>query len=578
VDSCEAGECISAPLDCDDGISCTLDYCDETGVCRHDSQTCTELSLTTSATCYRPGATVTVSVDLSGGPAPVVGGQFFLNYDSSKLTFISADPAPLVWTTEIHESVNSFSGTINYATGIALGGAGAMSGTMAVLTFTAATEICNSAGLVAFRPNVPPTSVADANDVTYTDGTNLTVHSLPAISIDGTAPTATAGAIAACYPSVAAANSAALAAVTNPIDNCDPAPTKTIQTSATESCSTLIVVRVSDACGNFTDYSYNTRVDGTSPIVTPPQDITVNAEAGICAASVAFSAAAIDNCDGATGVRFWIGTGNNRIEIFSPYQFSQGTTTVTVESSDSCGNTGIAGFNVTVSNSTNIFVDLQLGGAGFPASLTRCIIFELYDCPGNPTIIPQEVTFNTGLASNISLLAPCGAYTCIIARDPQHALRRMINPLPVQSGQYTASFTAAKSLVCGNLNDDEYIDIVDFAIIMNSFGSTVAPGNGQCSVPPYDADINGDGVVNSQDFTFVQINFFQVEETGCCPLQTLAAGMRGSITNAELKRRGLADLMVADLNHDGVVDQRDIAAFMNGAQPASVAKSATLSP
>jgi hypothetical protein len=39
------------------------------------------------------------------------------------------------------------------------------------------------------------------------------------------------------------------------------------------------------------------------------------------------------------------------------------------------------------------------------------------------------------------------------------------------------------------------------------------------------------------------------------------------ISIEELERRGLGDLIVADLNHDGWLDIRDMEAFMNGARP-----------
>ena len=41
----------------------------------------------------------------------------------------------------------------------------------------------------------------------------------------------------------------------------------------------------------------------------------------------------------------------------------------------------------------------------------------------------------------------------------------------IDGGQYIADFTAAgKALVGGNLNDDDFIDIVDFAIFVNRLG------------------------------------------------------------------------------------------------------------
>src|SRR5205823_3979680 len=96
---------------------------------------------------------------------------------------------------------------------------------------------------------------------------NFTDYSYNA-RVDGTAPTATQGTIAACFQTTAAANQAALDATTALTDNCDLAPSKAVHTSAVEGCSVPIVIRVSDSCGNFTDYSYNARVDGTAPTAT----------------------------------------------------------------------------------------------------------------------------------------------------------------------------------------------------------------------------------------------------------------------------------------------------------------------
>src|SRR5207248_7654731 len=67
---------------------------------------------------------------------------------------------------------------------------------------------------------------------------------------DNTPPTATKGSIGACYQTVTAANQAALDATTALNDNCDASPSKAVQTSATVACSTTVVIRVSDSCGN----------------------------------------------------------------------------------------------------------------------------------------------------------------------------------------------------------------------------------------------------------------------------------------------------------------------------------------
>src|SRR5207253_4573529 len=93
---------------------------------------------------------------------------------------------------------------------------------------------------------------------------NFTDYSYNA-RVDGTAPTATQGTIGACFQTTAAANQAALAATTALLDNCDPAPSKAVHTSAIEGCSVPIVIRVSDWYSTLMDYSHIARADATAP-------------------------------------------------------------------------------------------------------------------------------------------------------------------------------------------------------------------------------------------------------------------------------------------------------------------------
>jgi hypothetical protein len=253
---------------------------------------------------------------------------------------------------------------------------------------------------------------------------------------------------------------------------------------------------------------------------------------------------------------------------------------VTVESTDTCGNLGSASFQVNVSGFF-ILVDIQLGGAGYPLLLTRCITFELFDCPGDATEVSHEVTFTNGLATQVAVPVPCGTYSCITARDELHTLRRTTE-LSIDGGQYTANFTGNPNsggdwLVGGNLDDDDFIDILDFAIYINSFGFDFGTGNTTCSTVPYHADISGNGTIGTEDFTFVQVGFFQGHEANCCETPNLGGG-KSSITCAELRRRGLGSLVIADLNSDAVVDQRDIVAFLDGARPVRPVKSTQLLP
>jgi len=97
--------------------------------------------------------------------------------------------------------------------------------------------------------------------------------------------------------------------------------------------------------------------------------------------------------------------------------------------------------------------------------------------------------------------------------------------------------------------------------------------------PAPHADITGDGLVSTGDFNFIQIHFLEVSDMGCTSLHYGSAGKDPAnhrpqfegplrrISVAELRNRGLHDLVIADLNHDKWVDQHDIAAFLAGARP-----------
>lgn len=189
----------------------------------------------------------------------------------------------------------------------------------------------------------------------------------------------------------------------------------------------------------------------------------------------------------------------------------------------------------------------------------------------------QVIEFTDGLAEDVTVLVTCGTYDCITARDRLHSLRRTDEAFGMVGTQYVADFTADPDtggdwLIAGNLNGDEYIDILDFGVFSANFGDAF-PVDTDCDTLPPHADITGDGTVDTADFTFIQFNFLETDEADCC---TLGPGPGGSgdgpvtsITVQELIRRGLGDLAVGDLNEDGVLDEADMAAFLDGKRPRS---------
>src|SRR5205814_7688628 len=140
-------------------------------------------------------------------------------------------------------------------------------------------------------------------------------------------PTATKGTIAACYPDAASANAAALAATTGLTDNCGATGvTKSVQMGA-GTCDTTIVIRVQDSCGNYTDYTYATRVDGTKPTATKGTIASCYPDAASAnAAALDATTGLSDNC-GATGVTKAVQTGAGTCD-----------TAIVIRVQDSCGN------------------------------------------------------------------------------------------------------------------------------------------------------------------------------------------------------------------------------------------------
>ncbi len=226
---------------------------------------------------------------------------------------------------------------------------------------------------------------------------------------------------------------------------------------------------------------------------------------------------------------------------------------------------------------TTVTVDVELSATMAPGPLVRCTTFELWDCDavGGPmqASVEQDISFTGGLATAVTVAIPGGGWDCITARDTLHTLRSTAPDFATVDGlQYTASFTGDRGsgghwLLGGNLNDDEFIDILDFAVFMTQF-SPPADADTPCGTIGPDANINGDNVIDLIDFVFVQVNSFQASEPNCCGMGGAASsGPINAISIGELRRLGLYHLRFADLNRDGMLDAEDVAAFLEGSRP-----------
>ena len=375
-------------------------------------------------------------------------------------------------------------------------------------------------------------------------------------------------------------------------DNCDSLPTVTFSDSvlggACPQAKTITRTwQAVDDCGNIsTSVQTITVVDTEAPtIVFCPPDITVDAAAGSCSTNLSVGQALYQDCCDASAVipAPAVGTRSDLQPLNAPYP-AGAPVTITWTATDACGNSSNCQQVITVNPVNTMYADLELLGGYAGTNFTRCIRFELYSCPNaTPVIVDQNVNFINGQALGVEVAVPCGAYTCITARDRKHTLRRTANVddggLSINAGAWQANFTSAKALVSGNLNDDQYIDILDFGIFIGQYNNPPPglTGSTLCGYVGNHADITGDGLVTAGDYTFIQINFLQQHEPACCapPLLRVAGGSGGPmlggpsgpitrISVRELLQRGMSDVVPGDINHDGWVDTDDIATFMSG--------------
>jgi hypothetical protein len=273
--------------------------------------------------------------------------------------------------------------------------------------------------------------------------------------------------------------------------------------------------------------------------------------------------------------------------------FPIGDATFCCNAANKCGETARGCWTVTVNDQTTLDVDLQLSPtmAGHPGddSLTRCIKFEMY--PNSltaPLVFQEDVDFGglwdlVGKSQTSVKITGAGQWNCITARDQLHTLRACYI---FQDGDCDADgvlhatfkgdpFFGGNWLLGGNLDGFkkesataslDVIDITDFGMFVADYPNDYGHGNTPCKTDGPHADINGDGLVDLFDFTFISMNFLESSKD-CCGGATAARPGRTSISVRELRADGQADLAKADLNHDGLVNMDDISLFLNGQTP-----------
>lgn len=559
-DRCLNGACIGDPADavgarCDDALVCTLDSCDTADgscinmdinqiPCLSDADcpagspcggaTCecvefpdcilTPHKDANGGNCHDAGDLVTVDMEFGGTPLSlcIAGGQFRVVYDPTCLDFVSANPGDAPWTFEYFEQVNETTGVIFYGVGSPVGGPGMkctnLPGTMATFTFLKIGK-CNECNL--------------------------------------------------CLSSV------------------NPQITRLVTQKGQEvTCAELGCTKTIFDDGEITSNC-------------PPEKIDVNSDCKQTTANVSWDPISFDDqCDGellhtCTCVHEpLVGAPMPDCRYLADHGgiFPQGSFTFRCSATGvNCDELKECAWTVNVSDQQSLHVVLQLSPIIDPFStknpdgdFTRCICFELFsscsprvmteDCEtiefGGPFQFPGKAETDVKIDK--------GKYFCITARDRQHSLRSS-SSLTCLGGVWSAEFKGEHPvgnwLIQGNLNRDHVIDILDFGTFLGQFNQNHNPGPDKTcednnGLGFTHADFNGDGIVDVADFSFIQINFLEDDKDLCCPDPSAgAAPGRTEVSVKDLREMGLAELAVADLNNDGIVNTDDMASFVQGVRP-----------
>ncbi len=256
-----------------------------------------------------------------------------------------------------------------------------------------------------------------------------------------------------------------------------------------------------------------------------------------------------------------------------------GTYQVCVEVSDvnSCLSTvDCADLTVEACITVNLELEGLVGG-----SPQRSVTIVITSCPGTD-VRAETVSFTpgAGVGTGSVLLTNVDPGAQWLSVQEGHGLRRLRAVDFSTSFATTTNFAGIDKLTAGdlqtpNIPQDNLSDILDFSILAARWNQPVTdcmvgdPNPENCE---YGADITGDGIQDTADFTALQQNFFAVGDPadGCPallsggrpnlePNANRAVG-RISIPVAEMSSM-LPNVARADVTGDGLVDLRDILAF-----------------
>ena len=345
---------------------------------------------------------------------------------------------------------------------------------------------------------------------------NSATNSFTVTVTDTEPPVATAGSIASCYTTQAAAEAAAIAA-TSGTDNCGVASTNVV--SVTGSCPATITVRVTDIHNNYTDVTYSTRIDAEAPVLgaiaaTQGVNNVKNGANTVLQGVVSINVVASDNCSLVNGhptvslingasneVAVCVATNAGNFDYVWPVTAATagGTWTVTVTASDICQQTNTT-FTLEVNKNE---ISGQIALQDFTGT-NRTVVFVATDgASSNATPLMTwtvPLNFTNGLADYKLTSVPDG--TLGLSAKTAWSLRRKLG-VTLVDGQATVSFTGTNWLRGGDIGTNpasaNKVLTDDYLAIVNNWLSTTTPAS----------DITGNGPVNFADYSVMAQNWGQ---------------------------------------------------------------------
>jgi hypothetical protein len=219
-----------------------------------------------------------------------------------------------------------------------------------------------------------------------------------------------------------------------------------------------------------------------------------------------------------------------------------GTTTVTWSATDPCGNVSLAYTTVTVNPTNTMDFQVAWSGAGFSGSMSRSLSLTMFGGLGTQSRTATANASNGNAAFSVTDL-PVDTYTCATIEDSARTLRRRVSV-----SDAGVNWSATGALMSGDIINDEVIDVLDW---------------GAYVVRNANADLNGDGEINTTDGDLILANFGLRGDSVCGGSFTEPPAPRTEISVSDLVAMGLPELAGADLNGDGWVDGRDMDMFQN---------------